>query len=118
MTDYHDPARRTFETLQMQVNHLAQEGEDGQDQAWQLRQDILWWVLDAGARDDGPNEAYLVALDRCVKDGRAERTLLALSMVRGVVGVTPVPADIAVDIAESRIRSELIEVAMDRATKR
>jgi hypothetical protein len=84
------------------------------DLAWEFKQDILWWVLNTGARDDGVNAGYIVTLARSAKDQTSERTLLALSMIQGVVGVIPLQENPEVAMAESRIRSQLLEVALGR----
>jgi hypothetical protein len=104
-----------FEKLKAALAALRESGEEGVDEAVQMHQDILWWVLGQGARDDGPNAGYLVTLRRRVKDGDAERALIALSMVQGVASVLPYEEDHRLHMAEQRIRSELMDVALGRA---
>lgn len=104
-----------FEQLKAALAALRESGEDGMDEAVQMHQDILWWVLGQGARDDGPNAGYLVTLRRRVKDGDAERALIALSMVQGVASVLPYEEDHRLHMAEQRIRSEFMDVALGRA---
>lgn len=104
-----------FDQLKAALAALRESGEEGVDEAVQMRQDILWWVLGQGARDDGPNAGYLVTLRRRVKDGDAERALIALSMVQGVASVLPYEEDHRLHMAVQRIRSEFMDVALGRA---
>lgn len=59
--------------------------------------------------------AYLVVLDRDIREDDAEHTINALRMVRGVMRVTPVLADepLAVAAAEARVRREVAQVLRD-----
>lgn len=51
--------------------------------------------------------AYIVTLDRDVRDDRDADVITALSMVRGVIGVTPVVSTPELHIAEMRAKSAL-----------
>lgn len=108
-------ADAAFDQLKAALDALRESGEYGQDAAVQMLQDVLWWVTGQGARDDGPNAGYLVTLRKSVKDGDAERTLLALSMIQGVASVLPYEEDRRLHMAQQRIRSELMDVALGRA---
>ena len=107
-------ADAAFENLKTAIGALSGSGEYGVDAAVQMLLDILWWVLGQGARDDGPNAGYLVTLRKSVKDGDAERTLLALSMIQGVASVLPYEEDHRLHMAQQRIRSEFMELALGR----
>jgi hypothetical protein len=101
-----------FEVLRGKVTALADSGEEGRDEAFELLQEVLWWALGQGARDDGPNAGYLVTLARSVKDGAAERTLTALAMVKGVAHVEPVPQGQELAMAEARVKAAMMDVAV------
>src|SRR6185312_8628956 len=55
-------ADAAFENLKTAIDALSGSGEYGVDAAVNMLQDILWWVLGQGVRDDGPNAGYLVTL--------------------------------------------------------
>ena len=47
---------------------------------------------------------YVVILDHDLREDDAERILNALAMIKGVASVRPIQSDIALTIAEERIR--------------
>jgi hypothetical protein len=49
--------------------------------------------------------AYIVTLEHDIRDDDAQQLIQALSLLRGVVSVEPVPADPIEHIAQSRARS-------------
>lgn len=51
--------------------------------------------------------AYVVVLGDDIREDDAEQIITALRMVRGVVDVRPVVADVDLRIAETRVRAEL-----------
>ncbi len=53
--------------------------------------------------------AYLVILDKDLREDDAEPVLNALGMVKGVTSVEPVQGDMALQIATQRARRELHE---------
>lgn len=54
------------------------------------------------------HSAYLVILDHDIREDDAQATVTALSQIKGVLSVGPYVAEnLAIDIAESRVRSEL-----------
>lgn len=51
--------------------------------------------------------AYIVALDHDIREDDAEAVINALKMVKGVLSVMPLVADVQLHIAEQRARNEL-----------
>jgi hypothetical protein len=50
---------------------------------------------------------YVVALDHNIREDDAQAVLAALSMVKGVIGVEPVEADLSLQVAQMRADSEI-----------
>jgi hypothetical protein len=110
-----EPSEAAAEAFGSLKTAFAALREDDTDAAWELAQDVFWWALGNGAGHEGPDAGYLVTLGRRVKDTEAERTLTALAMIRGVIGVEPVPEGGEVNhahyIARQRVRDEVQKFA-------
>lgn len=56
---------------------------------------------------------YIVTLEGDIREDDAEAIINALRLVRGVLSVEPVVADVAVHIAEKRARADVLDRLLD-----
>lgn len=97
-------ARLMFEMVKQSVDECAP------DDRFELCQEIFEWALsEVPAHTDEPHTAYLVTLDRPVKDEAGFSVLSLLRMVRGVIAVDPVPADTTTHIARKQAEHQFAE---------
>lgn len=59
------------------------------------------------------HKGYVVALKSNIREDDAQALIEAIGLLRGVLSVTPVEADISDSISEQRVRHELGQALLD-----
>lgn len=97
-------ARLMFETVKQAIDECSP------DDRFEVCQEIYEWALsEVPAHTGEPHTAYLVTLDRPVKGETGFGVLNLLRMVRGVIGVDPVPDDHVMFVARKQAEHQFAE---------